>query len=1016
VKLRILLLGTVALRAEETHSPLGSPKSALTLAALAWDAGRTVGLDTLVHRVWDEHPPAKARKALYVHIHHIRKALAALAGSHAPAVTSRTHTYELQADPDTVDLRRYLTLLDQGHALADSGSEREALKALKEASRLWAGEPLAGLPGAWAAEIRSIVNEKNLAAALLQADIALRLSRFGEAVAGLQPLAERHSLKQPFAGQFALALHGCGRTEEAARLLQRTLHHLWRSGTKPSDELARIHRGILAGTPVTALLPVPAAPLVHSSTNEPADTLPPDVVWVGRRAELERLTAVSTGANGAVRPTAITGMPGCGKTALAAHAARQLRERFPGGRLVVNLRGHALHQSPMTSAEALRELLRRLGTPVQALPRDLDSLIALWRAAAQDRRFVAVLDDAAGAEQVRPLLPGDSSSLVIITSRNQLAGLRGVQHVALDVLTPADAVALLRRTLGEERTANSAEAATLARLCGYLPLALDITANRLLSRPSWNISDLVQRFNRTRRRLPEIRDPYRAMAQSLEVSYQALSSTQQKAFRCLGLHIGSEFGPDAAAALTGLPLFETERVLEELLAGHLIMEPAPHRYQLHDLLREYAATLAESDPTIDRQHVLERLLQHYLCTADQADRRAYPHRLRIDLPEAPAPSTSTSTWQDDDPQHWFITEGPNLLAALEYTQTHSSQEQLALTAHTLAGFLGSEGYLNTATPLLHEAVAHWRNSGSDQALGRALIDLCTVCGNAGTYGTAVESARTALEMAQDAGDEALEAEALHQLSISYWHTAKHAEAFSFQQRALRLRLAGTDRLQQGRSFNMLGTICLSLERQKDALKYFLEGLARFRDVDDRRGQFTTLNNIAELYKDVGNLDSAINAYQQAIKLSQAHGSKGPYAILQTNLAATLLAHGRPAEALKLYEAALPALRSAGDRRSEAIARNGIGRVLHATRRSEEALAHHTAALAIARTIHAAHEEIQALRTLGEAEAATGRLSQACSHLEASLALSRRIGARSEETETLEALAHVRLGNELSRDS
>nr|WP_240968465.1 tetratricopeptide repeat protein [Streptomyces sp. HNM0575] len=987
------------MRAEETHSPLGSPKSGLTLAALAWDAGRTVGVDTLVHRVWDEHPPAKARDALYVHIHRIRKALVALAGPHAPEVISRTHTYKLQADPDTVDLRRYLTLLDQGHVLADSGSERDALKALKEASRLWAGEPLAGLPGAWAAEIRSIVNEKNLGAVLLQADIALRLGRFGEAVAALQPLAERHALKQPFAGQLALALHGYGRTEEAAHLLQRTLHHLWRSGTEPSDELTRIHRGILAGTPVTALLPVPSAPLAYSSTNKPADSLPPEAVWVGREAELKRLTTLSTGANGAVRPTAITGMPGCGKTALAAHAARQMRERFPGGRLVVNLRGHALHQSPMTSAEALRELLRHLGTPVQALPHDLDSLIALWRAAAQDRSFVAVLDDAAGAEQVRPLLPGDSSSLIIITSRNQLAGLPGVQHIALDVLTPADAVALLRRTLGEERTANSAEAATLVRLCGYLPLALDITASRLLSRPSWNISDLVQRFSRTRRRLPEIRDPYRAMAQSLEVSYQALSPTQQKAFRCLGLHIGSEFGPDTAAALTGLPLAETERVLEELLAGHLIMEPAPHRYLLHDLLREYAATLAESDPTIDIQKVLGHLLNHYLYTADQVDRRAYPHRLRIDLPEGPAPST----WQDDDPQRWFITEGANLLAALEYTQTHSSQEQLALTAHTLAGFLGSEGYLNTATAHLHGAVAHWRNSGDHEALGRALIDLCTVCGNAGSYGTAVESAQTALQMAQDAGDEALEAEALHQLSISSWHTAKHAEAFDFQQRALRLRLARTDRLQQGRSFNMLGTICLSLERQKDALKYFLEGLARFRDVQDRRGQFTTLNNIAELYREVGNLGSAINAYQQAIKLSQAHGSKAPYAILQTNLAATLLAHGRPDEALKLYEAALPALRSAGDRRSEAIARNGIGQVLHATGRSEEALAHHTAALAIARTIQAVLEEAQALRALGKAEAATGRFSQASVHLEASLARSRKFNSRSEEAKTLETL-------------
>lgn len=1002
MELRILLLGAVALRAGEERSPLGSPKAQLTLSALAWDAGRTLGVDTLVDRVWGEHPPAKPREALYVHIHHIRKTFSALAGSNAPAVISRTHTYMLQTDPEAVDLRRYLRLLDKGRGLAEGGSEGDALKALQEAARLWGGEPLAGLPGAWAGEVRSLVVEKNFAAALLQADMASRLGRFEEAVAGLQPLAGQHSTKEPFARQLALALHGCGRTEEAARLLQRTLHHLRRSGTDPSDDLARVHRGILAGTPIDALLPVSPARLVHEGTPEPVDTLPPDVALVGRQTELDRLTAASTDASGAVQPTAITGMPGAGKTALAAGGARRMRGHFPDGRLLINLRGHSPHQPPMTSAEALRELLRRLGTPLRALPQDLESLVALWRTAARSRRFVAVLDDASGAEQVRPLLPGDSSSLVVITSRYQLAGLPGVQHIGLNVLTSVDAVALLRRTLGEERTANAAEAATLARLCGYLPLALDITANRLLSRPSWNISDLLKRFNRGSRRLPEIRDPYRAMTQSFKVSYQALAPVQQKVFRRLSLHIGSEFGPEAAAALAGLPLDETECVLEELLIGHLVTEPAPHRYQLHDLLREFAATLAEDDPPVENNRALERLLDHYLCTANEADRRAYPHRLRIDLPTAAA----SYCWHDDEPQRWFTTEGPNLLAALEYTRTHSSPERLAMMAHTLAGFLSSEGYLSTATSVLHEAAAHWQSSENQATVGRILLDLGSVCANAGTYGTAIQSARKALEIAEVTADGDLEAEALHQLSIVYWHTARRAEAFDVQQRALRLRLARSDRLQQARSFNMMGTICLSLERQKEALKHFLESLARFRDVGDRRGQFIGLNNIAELYKEAGNLDSAINAYRQAVKLAQTLGSKAQYAILQINLADTLRAHGQPTEALELYDAALPVLRSAGDRRSESIARRGIGQVLQATGRSEEALAYHTAALAIARTIQASLEEIQALRTLGEAEAATGRLSQARTHLERGLAQSRRIGAGSEETETLEVLARL----------
>lgn len=1008
MELRILLLGAVALQAGNERSPLGSPKERLTLASLAWDTGRTVGVDTLVHRVWDDHPPAKPREALYVHIHHIRKTIWALAGPNAPAVISRTHTYTLQADPDTVDLRHYLNLLDQSQGLAEGGSERDALKAYQAASRLWGGEPLAGLPGAWATEIRRFVVEKNLAAALKQADIALRLGRFEEAVAGLQPLVEQHSTKEPVARQLALALHGCGRTEEAARLMQRTLHQLRRSGTDPSDDLARIHQGILIGTPVDALLPAPPTSLARRSSSGPTDSLPPEGIWVGRNSELDRMTAASAQASGSVRPQAITGMAGSGKTALAARAARRMHERFPDGRLAINLRGHSLHQPPMAPVEALRELLRRLGTPVQELPQDLESLVTLWRAEARNRRFVALLDDAAGVEQVGPLLPGESASLIIVTSRYQLAALPRVQHIALDVLAPADAVALLRHTLGEERTANQVETATLARLCGYLPLALDITASRLLARPSWTVTDLVKRYNQAPRRLPEIRDSYRAMTKVLAVSYQALTPVQQRAFRCLGLHFGTEFGPGAAAALSGLPVDETEYVLEELLICHLIAEPAPHRYQLHDLLREYAAGLAEHDSATDRHHSLDRLLDHYLRTADQADRRAYPHRLRIDLP----PAAASLVWQEDDAQRWFTTEGPNLLAALEYARAHGSRGQLAMMAHALAGFLSSEGYLTTAITVLREAVAYWQTIESAGTTGRALIDFATVCASAGTYDTAIESARTALEIAENTADVALEAEALHQLSIAFWHTAE-PEALKLQQRALRLRLAKSDRLQQGRSFNMMGTICLSFGQQKEALKYFLDGLARFRDVGDRRGQFIALNNMAELYKETGNLDSAISAYRRSIKLLQALGSKGQYAVLQINLADTLRASGKPREALELYRAALPVLRSTGDRRSEAIARNGIGKVLQDTGRSEEALAHHAAALAIARTIHSTLEEIQALRTLGEAEAATGRLAQAYAHLETGLAQSRRIGVRSEEDETLAALARIWHGNTLS---
>ncbi|MCH6161676.1 AfsR/SARP family transcriptional regulator [Streptomyces marispadix] len=1019
--LRILLLGAVELQAGESHDRLGTPKERTTLAALAWDAGRTVSLDTLVHRVWDEHPPAKPREALYVHIHRIRKALAALAalaGSRAPTVISRTHTYTLDIDPDAVDLRRYLALVEQGRGLSDSGSHGDASTALQSAARLWSGEPLAGLPGAWAAHVRRLVGEQHLASTLLQADIALRSGRFAEAVAGLRPLSEQHRTDESFTGQLALALHGCGRTNEANRLLQRLRHHLRReSGSDPGEETAHIHRGILAGRPVAELLPPATAVVSRGTVSESPDTLPPEVAWVGRESELDVLMGALSGETtaggrrgggegGGSRVTAavITGMPGSGKTALASHTARLMREDFPDGTLFVDLRGQAPHQPRKSPSEALREILSIVEDRAD-IPGDFNGLVAMWRTTARKRRLVVVLDDAASIEQVSPLLPGDSSSAVIITSRHRLAGLPGVRHIALDVLPPGDSVTFLRNALGKERAPDAVDAATVARLCGHLPLALDITVSRLLSRPSWQLSDLVERFARAGRRLPEIRAPHRELVQSLEVSYQALTPEQQRVFRSLGLHIASEFGSHATAALTGLSLDEAEKVLEELLACHLISEPSPHRYRLHDLLREYASTLARSDAAEAREQSLENVLAYYLHAADQADRHAYPHRQRIDLPGR-APEL---TWYGDDPQQWFTTEGPALLAALEYTRAHRSPRDLALLTHTLAGFLGGEGYLSTAAPLLETAAEHWRDSGDESAYGRALVDQSIVCASAGNYDRAMLCARQALESAQNTEDEELTAEALHQLSISCWHTARLAEAFDHQHRALQIRLTGTSALHQGRSFNALGMISLALERNRDALTYFVEGLARFRGVGDRRGQFIALNNIAELHKESGDLDSAEDFFRQSISLARELGSRGHSATLHMNLADTLRQRGELNEALELYEKALPALRSAGDRRSEAIALTGMGQALHAAGRSEQAISRHTAALSIARDIRAALEECRALAALGEAEAATGRLSQAETHLEAGLALSRKIGSRPDEVRAKAALGRTRQG-------
>ncbi|MFF1983256.1 tetratricopeptide repeat protein [Streptomyces sp. NPDC058198] len=1027
VEFEIRLSGSVEVRAAGQRGDLGPPQTRLALAALAWDASRTVSVDTLIHRIWDENPPAKAREALHTHVSRIRKALQ-IAGDDAPDVISRTNSYLMSVDPDRVDLRRYASLVDQARSLKDSDGEDEAVRLLDRAASLWGGEPLAGITAYWAGHLRAAIGEKSLAAAMTRAEILMGRGHFADAVPVLLPLVEEHPVAEALVEQLAVALYGSRRVAEATQLLQRTQRRIvHNAGIDAGRRLRRVQQGILAGAPPAALLQhTGAGPRIARPAPRIPDNLPRDVPWVGRRDELRRLTAALAEASGTAAPAvtveAIDGLGGIGKTALAVHAVHEMRDRFPDGRLYLHLHGQGSERAPLTAAQALTELLRLLDRAPAELPHGLDELISLWRTTVRDRRMVVILDDAVDPAQVRPLLPGASPTAVIVTSRQRLTGLPGVRPISLDVLPREDAVALFGHRLGPLRTTRASEIAQIVRLCDHLPLAIEIIASRLLSRPSWTTADLLKQLTGRNGHLFELRDGERTMAHVFALSYRALTPVQQLVFRRIGLHFESEFGPYAVTALTGLPFEETEHALEELLAHHLISEPSPHRFTIHDLLREYARTLIKKDdengseataePHIDTEgearQALQRLVDHYLHVADRADRLAYPFRSRTvvdsgDLAAVPGPEMPDA----HAAEQWLITEGPNLLAALDWTRRFGLDRQLSLLVHVLAGFLDVEGYLLTAEPLLRRAAAHWQAVGDGPARARALLDLSTVCAHSGQYEEAHATAREALGISRSLKDSALESESIHQLTIPLWHTGQYALAQTLQERSLNLRLQTFDRLQIARSYNLLGITHLHLDQDHKAIECFLHALAGFTETGDQRGRYRTLNNIAELHQKTGNQDAAERAYREAIDVSRTMGSRGDHATLQMNLASILTALGKAEEALALYGKALPALRSVGDVRGEGIALNGTGRAFQAAGRSEEALPHHIAALAVVRRIRAAGEEATVLHDLGRAEQSTGRLRQAVAHLEESLSISRRIGARSEEARTLRALTRLR---------
>lgn len=318
--------------------------------------------------------------------------------------------------------------------------------------------------------------------------------------------------------------------------------------------------------------------------------LPADVAaLVGRESELA-LLETHRNAN-TVTVVLIDGMAGTGKTALAVHAAHRLAPRFPDGQLFVNLHGHARTTPPVEPGEALARVLRALGVPGERIPGHVDDRAALYRSVLADRKVLIVLDDAADEHQIHPLLPAGPDCQVIVTSRRRSACLDESGNLSLEPLPVAKAVALFARTAGWKRVADAPlhVLAEVVQRCGLLPLAIRIAAARLRARPAWSVRHLLDRLAGDR--LAELRAGRHSVTAALDLSYARLSPGQRRAYRLLGARAGTYFGTGTAAALLDTTEPRAGRLLDQLSDVHLLQEPAPGRYRLHDLVRDHAAAV-----------------------------------------------------------------------------------------------------------------------------------------------------------------------------------------------------------------------------------------------------------------------------------------------------------------------------------------------------------------------------------------------------------------------------------------
>jgi tetratricopeptide (TPR) repeat protein/transcriptional regulator with XRE-family HTH domain len=749
-------------------------------------------------------------------------------------------------------------------------------------------------------------------------------------------------------------------------------------------------------------------------------TLPRDVAsFTGRQQQLQELADALAVSGGVASIHAIGGMAGVGKTAFAVHVAHQLADRFPGGQIFLPLHGHTPGQQPVDPEDALGSLLLMAGfAPGQIAP-GVEVRAGLWRDHLADKELLLILDDAASSEQVSPLLPGSGRNLVLITSRRHLSALDDATAISLDTLPPDEAAELLVRLTGRAGlSADDPAVRHIVALCGYLPLAIGMMARQLHHHPAWSLDDRVAELVEATGRLELMTTENLSVAAAFDLSYDELPADQQRLFRRLGLHPGTEIDSYAAAALDGIDLAAARNALEALYDRYLLSELTRGRYRLHDLIREHAYALAvRVDAGSVRDQAVERLLDFYQHSAALA--AASLARLTRPGPPPAAPAGLPAIPGLADPAlalAWVRAERSSLLACLDYADATGQYDRVvaftaalsvlwrrdgpwaeALARHTAAvqaartigDSLGEANAFSSigdvrrltgdypgAGQALRQALSIYRHLGNRLGEANALNYLGDVRRLTGDYPDAAQALDHALSIYRDIGDQPGEANALNNLGTLRRLTGDLGGAVQAQKQALQIFRDLGDRGGEANVLNYLADVQTLAGDYPDAAEALERALQLVRDQGNRFGQANTLNNLGNLRRLTGDLSGAVEAHEQALTIYRDLGNRLGQANALTYLGIIRRSAGDYPDAALALDEALQIFRDLGSPDSEAEVLNERGtlyRVAGELARAEEC---HQRALEIARGIPSTWDEGSALAGLGRCAKAAGDTRQA----------------------------------------
>ena len=934
---------------------LGTPQQRAVLAALLLREGSQASSGELAEVLWGAEPPDAAAAVVRTYVARLRREL------HDPdarASDSLIRTvgggYVLAVSPDAFDLavfRRDVAAAEEARRARDLP---RAAAHLREALALWRGEALAGVPGGHAEAERSRLEILRLNTLAISLDTQLELGAHTAVIPEVTRLVDRHPLDERFRELLMLALYRAGQQAQAlASYRDVQLLLAQELGVDPGPALRALYERILRADPgllaplpeaahaeppadartiraripepVAAEPPTPCADPVPdpgptsaeapgSAVREPFSGqagLPPRLaVFCGRQEELEAANALLGDPEAGPGAIVVNGMAGVGKTTFAVHWAHQLADRFPDGQFYLDLCGFGPGGVLVTAAAAVRAVLEFLGVEAEAVPDDPGAATALYRGLLAQRRILLVLDNARLADQVRPLLPGASGSLAIITSRNRLAGLQvidGAQCVTLGVPTPAEARDLLARRIGARRAAAEPEAVTeIVERCGQLPLALAIAAAHCAARPAFPLSNVTAAMSAetdtARLDVLSIRDADDAAADARNVfswSYHALTPRAARLFRLLALHHGPDASVACLASLAGLSRRSTEDLLAELTGAHLLIEHTPGRYDCHDLLRDYAGELNQAlDSAMERAEARRRLLDHFLHSAIAAFGEYHSPLTPVYETPARRPGIVVDTPVGRDAaRRWFEAEHRVLMRLIHQALVERRDEHVWHLSWAVNLYLYLSGHRQDSI-----ALHRWGLRAAER-LGRPLY----------------------------------QGVSHNLLGASYSECKRTREALHHHTAALAIFEAQGNVPEQARSHLHLAVVARWEGRSEECLAHNERAEDMYRRLGPAYefGLAIALNNLAEQYGILGEYDKAVDLCRQSLDLWIELGELHAQANCHDTLGYSVFHRGEHDQAFEHFQRAIAMFRDLGDGINQAASLSRLGDA-HATLHDQDA--------------------------------------------------------------------------------